>query len=319
MYVLLDSGAQSSVVNTDAYLTNVRQSDVTLSILGVSEGRPPTTKLIGELDPFGTVYYCKDIRVNVLSMAEQRDRAVSLRYDYHSDCYNLECKDGSVQCFTRKDNLYGKLITNDFDCENNNVAAITVRDREKQYTKHEIKRAKEVMRVSRCLGYEGMQGLSHVIRTGAFNNLGITHQDVARAFDIYGPSVPFLKGTSTRRKIFAMMPIVEVERPILVVQSLYLDIMTIEGVNFMVAVSKPMNLTTVEELVKTDSHFISKVLNNIINTYRSFSYDVGLMVSDADSKLIAALSRIPDVKYSPVGSGVHVKIIESDSKNQRED
>ena len=52
--------------------------------------------MIGDLGPFGTVFLCKNIRVSVLSMAEQRDRAKYLEYMFNEDVYRLVCPNGSV-------------------------------------------------------------------------------------------------------------------------------------------------------------------------------------------------------------------------------
>ena len=199
MSLLFDSCAQTSTVCNETFLTNIRESEILLIIEGVSEGNTPSTRMIGDLGPFGTVFLCKDIRVSVLSMSAQRNRAKYLKYLFNEDVYRLVCPDGSVHNFKLMNKMYGMMLTNDNMLTKAVTALTTVRKREKNYTKHELTRAKEVMRVSRCLGYEGKTGLHHIIRTGAFVNLGLTHQDVIRAFDIYGPPVPYLKGTSTRR------------------------------------------------------------------------------------------------------------------------
>ena len=71
---------------------------------------------------------------------------------------------------------------------------------------------------------------------------------------------------------------IEVERPISHIQKVYVDIMTIEGIDFIVAVSKPMNITTAEELLKTHAEMIYSVVKNVIDKYYTFSYKVGIMI-----------------------------------------
>ena len=94
--------------------------------------------------------------------------------------------------------------------------------------------------------------------------------------------------------------------------------MTIEAIDFIVAVSKPMNLTAAEELLTTHPEMIYSVVKNVIDTYYTFSYEVGIMISDSDTKLAAALSRMPNVQYSTVGAGVHVRVIESKIRRVKE-
>ena len=263
---------------------------------------------------------CEDIKVSVLCFAEVRDRATSVSYLEELDIFRVACPDGAIYHFYRLEKMYA---TNFYDGEKNHrvqkalTASTTVRDKERLYHKHEVKRAKEAVRVCRCLGYEGYTGLLHIIRTGAFINLGLTPQDVRRANDIYGPLIAHIKGTSTRCKVPYRNPI-KVERTMELVQILHTDLMYVENVAFMVAVSKPMNLITVEMLASKGAKTIEKVIYNFIDTYRSNSYEVEKTVSDNEPCLAAPLTRIPGVPHDPVGAGVHVCIVESKVRRIKE-
>ena len=173
------------------------------------------------------------------------------------------------------------------------------------------------MRVCRCLGYEGYDGLLHIIRQGTFSNLGLTPQDVRRANEIYGPLIAHIKGMSTRCKIPFRNPI-QVERSMSMVQKLYVDIMFVEMIPFLVAVSKPMNLVTVEMLPNKGAKGISNAIYNFIDTYRSNSYEIEKLISDGEPNLAGPLSRIPGIRYDPVGTGVHVSIVESKIRRIKE-
>lgn len=316
--VLLDSCAQTSVINDSTLLTNIRQGDVLLVIEGVLNTKTKSTRLVGDFGPFGTVFYCKDVKVSILSFAEQRDNAV-IEYDFGNDAFNVTTNDGICHQFTRKYKMYAANFRDPPRLSNKSmVATTTVREREQMYPQHEIRRAREAVRICRCLGNESYTGLLHLIRTGAFNNLGLTPQDVIRANEIYGPIVANLKGTSTRRKLKFQLPIPVVDEHISRLQTLYIDILFVEGLPFLMAVSKPMNLTTVELLSDKQAATVDNAVRNMVDLYRSYSYEIDMFVSDSESVLSAVLSRVPNIKHNVVGPGVHVKIVESKGRRIKE-
>ena len=324
-YVLLDTCAQASVVNDRKLLSNIRVGKVLLVIEGVTDGTTESTRYVGDLGSFGEVFFCEKIRVSVLSFADVCDRS-SITYLRDDDVFRVVCSDGVKHQFYRAEKMYMTNMNNDGIDKNDIVpqserhaitAPTTVREREKLYHRHEIRRAKEAQRVCRCLGYEGYDGLLNIIRTGAFSNLGITPQDVRRANDIYGPLIAHIKGTSTRKKPEFRNPI-KIERVMDIMQALHVDIMYVEQIAFLIGVSKPMNLVTVEKLPKTSASFIGKVIYNFIDTYRSNSYEIERVISDNEPSVAGPLSRLPGIKHDPVGTGVHVSVIESKIRRIKE-
>ena len=141
--ILLDSGAQASVVKDRSLLTNVSESDVMLSIEGVNgkEGLAPMTNTVGTLGSFGMVFLCEDIRVNVLSFADVRDRC-RLSYIEDQDVFLVTCDDGTQYKFARREKLYATNISL-VKMVKAITAPATVRDTEQLYHRHEVKRAKK--------------------------------------------------------------------------------------------------------------------------------------------------------------------------------
>ena len=319
--ILLDSCAQASVVNDKRLLTDIKESNIQLVIEGVNgnEGSGPSTRTVGNLGSLGTVFLCEDIRVSVLSFADIRARCKVI-YDDERDMFIVTCQDGTKYQFDQWNKLYATKFSKPVQAVETTTALTaptTVKAREQMYHKHEVKRAKEAVRICRCLGYEGYDGLLHVIRTGAFINLGLTPQDVRRANELYGPLIAHIKGTSTRCKV-PFRNAIKVERSMDILQKLYVDIMYIDLVPFLIGVSKPMNLITVEMLPNKGSKAISKAVHNFIDTYRSYSYEVDSIISDGEPNLAGAFSRIPGIRFDPVGTGVHVSIIESKIRRIKE-
>ena len=85
--------------------------------------------------------------------------------------------------------------------------------------------------------------------------------------------IAHVKGISTRMKLPCRNPIV-LEQSIAILQTLYVDVMFGEELPFLIGVSKPMNLISIEKLKNRTAKFIELVMYNFADTYRSNSFEV---------------------------------------------
>ena len=112
--VLLDSWRE--------LLSNVREGDVLLVIEGITIGNTKSTRLIGDMGSFGTVFLCEKIKVSVLSFIEVRDRA-NFEYLASEDQFVVACSN-AVECtFCRYDMMYATYIHNHSDSEQRVIEA----------------------------------------------------------------------------------------------------------------------------------------------------------------------------------------------------
>ena len=103
------------------------------------------------------------------------------------------------------------------------TSLITVADNEALYDKREIQGAKKARELERRLGYPSAASLARGVNAGSIIGLTTTAADIARAIDIYGASIPILKGKSVNKTVHPVHPnqvIRTRER-----QLLYMDIM----------------------------------------------------------------------------------------------
>jgi hypothetical protein len=118
-----------------------------------------------------------------------------------------------------------------------------VGERERRYSKREVDLAKRALTLQQALGYPSTSSLMQALKCGNFDNVGVTVQDVARAQDIYGPSVAELKGKATRprdARTESFSP------PVITggTTRLSFDIMFIDGMMWLVCVLDKIGLVT---------------------------------------------------------------------------
>ena len=74
---------------------------------------------------------------------------------------------------------------------------VTVEDKLRQYSRREIRRAETARELQRKFYFLGDGSLEELLRRGKIVNTEVTAMDVARAKDIWGPSIGGLKGRVT--------------------------------------------------------------------------------------------------------------------------
>ena len=92
-----------------------------------------------------------------------------------------------------------------------------------------------------------------MIGQGQLTQSGITAQNVVRSIDIWGPDLGSLKGKTTSHKAQ-----LEEELPVLKTkqfesQTMYLDLMFVNGLPFLIAVVNPLEYVMVNKLSKRDN------------------------------------------------------------------
>ena len=152
-----------------------------------------------------------------------------------------------------------------------NIAEETVEENEKKFTKAQVKRAREARRLSACLGHESDYTLWKILHKGSYRNMKITPDDIRRAHEIYGPSVPMLKGTATHKRQETKIPY-QIEYNATKDQRLHIDIMFINEMGFLVSVSKPLNLTMCQKLASKKSWVVKNALQKYNLSFSSNLY-----------------------------------------------
>ena len=88
-----------------------------------------------------------------------------------------------------------------YNFDNDNVINLTtVQENEQRFSKREVNNAKSVKEFVDRMGYPSINELIRMFKSGAINNLPFSLEDINRAYEIYGPDVPAIKGKTTVHK-----------------------------------------------------------------------------------------------------------------------
>ena len=318
--ILLDNEAQVSVIKNKSLLKNIRTSKSKLTVSGAVGDKIVTTDQIGDFGDFGEVYYHPKVRANILSFSLVRERCL-IDYDYDRNVFIVTSKSGGAKYeFHDRQRLYTCYMGTNCNDRNsyNSVHAMTVDENEKRFPKHLVKKAREARRISECLGHESDSTMWKLLHSGTYLNMGITPDDVRRAREIYGPSIPLLKGTGTKKKPEHLRLPFQVEYNAAKKQVLHIDILFVAAQPYLLSVSKPLNLTACKRLSSKNTRNVRDALLTTIDAYKMHDYVVVGVSFDNEAVLHAAVSNIPGVTPSPTGSGMHEKVAESKARRLKE-
>jgi hypothetical protein len=142
---------------------------------------------------------------------------------------------------------------------------VAVSDKMKKYSKRQVRQAELAREYQRKLGYASPGQLIKMIGQGQLTQSGITAQDVLRSIDIWGPDLGSLTGKTTCHKAQ-----LEEELPVLKIkqfecQTMYLDLMFVNGLPFLIAVVNPLEYVMVNKLSKRDNWTLWGSMESNIN------------------------------------------------------
>jgi len=229
---------------------------------------------------------------NILSFAEVADK-FEISYDHQQRTFTVQVPNGPM-VFRRRNNLYVYFPDNQ-DCQSNPSSCKseveeqacfveTVQDNMRRFTKRQLLGAARARELYHSLGRPSLEDFKKVIKANMIHNNPVTLQDVQVAEEVYGRDVGALKGKSTRCH---PMPIVEdyVEIPKVLIQqnrkvALCMDVMKVNGLQFLTTVSKRLKYRTAQYLVTLKANTIIDQLRQVFLLYNSGGFLIGSIDCD---------------------------------------
>jgi hypothetical protein len=165
----------------------------------------------------------------------------------------------------------------------------TVADNLVHYTKREVLGAKRARELLPRPGYPSVENAIAMLRDGTV--FDVTPHDFKVADAIWGPDIASLRGKTTRAKSIAPdatigVPIVQQQ------QTLVVDILFIDQVSTLVAVSYPLDLTLAVTLDRSApgkprraAETVKKTFDIVISTMKSRNFVVSVIYSDGEGAI----------------------------------
>ena len=231
-------------------------------------------------------------------MAALKEAGANIRYHHQDNSFSVRpANSNNVYRFCPKksegkDSRFyvcdGRLIAKSNQKEQT-VLVQTVASNLAKYTKREVASAQRARELLARMGYPSVETAISMLRDGS--NFDVTEYDFKVANSIWGPDIASLKGkqvkTTTRTADVTLgVPIVQQQ------QTLAVDIMFVDQVATVVAVSHPLDLTlgvTLDRSISGKSmrtaEAVKKCIDILIATLSSRNFKVQLIMSDEEGAI----------------------------------
>ena len=313
--VHIDNQSNENIFCNVDLLDNVRDATEPIIIQGIT-GEEIVCNKIGDFIGF-TVYYSEDALANILSWSKLSE-TMTLNWNQKDNKFTATTRDGIIYEFVCTD---GGLYTCNFKKFNKQIyLTTTVNENLADYSKREVKAADEARKLSRTLGYASPSELQRMIRNGTLINNSVTTADIARAEQIYGKDIAALKGKTTRKPSMQAGESEKITGIVRKEQSLYIDIMFVDGIPFFISKAQPLGLVQVTDLKgRRHSTGILKSFQDHHDNLNNKGFKVTNVYSDGEGSIDMIRTYIERVaNYNPAGPEQHVPVIERTIRTVKE-
>ena len=308
--VLLDNQADVSVVHP-RLLNNVRPASRGCTVAGLS-GHALELPNVGELDQFFTCKTADELRASVLCQADVEDiYEVTYR---QGESFTVHLPDSDLT-FYRKNKMY---VADMRDWATAKVNVTTVAEREAQYSKVEVARAREARDLIRNSGFDSERDAVQLVSDGNVTGVRLTPSDIRRAFDIYGRPFEAVRGKQTNKKVSRQYADPELKAEQQKEQRLYTDIFSVRQQSFMLTLAEPLGLTIVTSLENETTDQLGLALQEQVNLLRSYGYIPTVTYLDPQPGFKALRGKITGMEIDVAGAGDHLDKIDAKIRRLKE-
>ena len=320
--VVFDTGATVSFFKNSALLTGIEKSKRQIHVNGVqADAGGVKVDQEGSFIDIGKVYYSRNASANILSMSALVDAGAEIHYDQKENSFSLTpANSQNTYHFSRRDapGSEGRFYV----CSarsmmrSEHVMIDTVEENLKRYTKREIESASRARKLLGVMGYPSVEMAIAMLRDGS--GFDVSEYDFRVADAIWGKDIASIKGKTTKKttvpaNMIISAPVVQQQ------QILSVDIMFVDQVASVVAVSYPLELTFGVILDRSSlgkplrtAEAVKKCIDIMITTLASRNFKVSVIMTDGEgaiSKLKTYLNNL-GMEVDTSGAGGHVARIE---------
>jgi hypothetical protein len=291
-WILLDNQSTVDVFCNKNLLSNVREHSTSMDIhcnAGIT-----STKLIGELRGYGTVWYNPTGIANILSLAKAKERGYRVTFDSaEGNAFHLHKPDGTMRVFKQsskglyyldtKTNQAHKDIKTERDGNEVNLIN-TVANNGTKYSQRDYSKAEMARKIQAIIGRPSTKTFLSIVDKNLLPNCPITRNDVIAAERIFGPDVGSLKG-KTVRKTSSQVQMEHTNVPDSIISryrtvTVAGDIMFVNKLPFFVTISRHIKFSTSEFLANQKTETIYKAIQRVHQTYLKRGFQITHILLD---------------------------------------
>jgi len=295
-WILLDNQSTVDVFSNPSLLQNIRPTTRTMTIK--CNAGTTRTNMVGELPGYPTqVWYNPNGIANILSMANVK-KHYRVTYDSVADnAFLVHKPNGVVRKFSQSPNGLFYLDT----AQQGTLLINTVQGNQEQYTARARQQAELARKIQDIIGRPSTRDYIRIVESNQLPNCPVTVKDILTAEQIYGPNLGSLKGKTVWRQeshvagnqVELPMTILDEFRNVL----LCIDIMFVNGIPFLMTISRAIKFGTAEMLNRRDIPHLMKAIRNVIALYAKRGFRV--VTIHADNEFEAVRPELLDLPHPP--------------------
>lgn len=314
---IFDTGATGSIIANPNVLNDIVQVPPT-TFKGLA-GQLEVTHM-GTLPGIGKVYFDTRAGMSIISASECTKAGHT--WDFNTDTFRLHTPEGTYM-FHHRNGLYVGDLTKTTHHARTTVGPTsghqmiytahipTTSELEARYSTREVQRSAIARRFQAALGFPPDTKLMAALRAGTFLNSDVLPEDVKRATLMWGPSIPGIKGRTTREKPAPQPPMTNTIRSYSP-QHMHCDVMFINKQAYLVTITHPVGLSQVACLENVSTPVLRRAVRIMFGNLRSRNIIVQRFTSDNERGLAAMQGDMAGmgVEAIMVGPGQHNHVIE---------
>ena len=201
-------------------------------------------------------------------------------YNYEADCFTVSSPHGKVVFEATEEGLYAYKV--DIPAQSTGVVLNnTVEENKKRFSKRQIAGADKAKHLYETIGFTSMRDFETIVKMNGIRNNPVVSEDIRIMKEIYGDYNVFaLKGKATRskpkvvRKDYVNVP-KELKLKFENIE-LCIDIMYVQGLAFLVGVSKHIHLFTIKWIPDRKKLTLAEAIDESLRIYNK----AGFLVTD---------------------------------------
>ena len=308
--VVLDCASGLNLCKSRKHAHNIQDCQPG-TVSGITGDGPNNTyhqscNLISE--ELGRVPFLPTAVANIISLAGAKDRGFSVEYQNDKDEFTIISPEGWRYTFGRMSgDKKSKFYVLDLNTQHKRQHALlsrgeggipthallsrgeggipTVSGNKDKYTVRENKGAVKARQYMATMGYPPINVALQQAKS--MINCPVTDNDIRRAFDIYGPSLAAIRGSTKQTRTAAA----EIEIGTSIVQqeqSCEVDLMFVRGNTFIVCILSPLEFSIVVPVKDKTAIEISKALESVIAASKAKGFIIKWIRSDNEPALTKA-------------------------------
>jgi hypothetical protein len=319
--MLLDSGSAIHIFKDAELLSNIHRAQYPLRVSGMYAANK--VELVGSYGPLPEVWYDPTVPANIVSLALiSKTPGWDVTFNQTTNEYLVENAASDIT-WTFKEHELHYLRDASLDEQFVNANAVvddsddayvlleTVHGNEMLLTNRELKGAKLASEWYAKLGFPSTADLKAAINLGSIKNIDITAADVDNAERVYGRQLGNILGKLTNVKTKPLLLDSHLRK---VIEPVILsgDIMFIEGLAFLITVSKRLTLVSAAELKDRSADTMRAAIYDIFSHYSSNQFKVQTVIFDGEGAIgaIATDLKLDGIEVVQTSRGQHVPDVE---------